>query len=81
MTQTQTIQAQARTVLLQEVARNQKHITAALAQRWNLQRIHAEPVIEIGAIAAVAHLIGQVAVGRGDQPDIDLVLTIRPQAL
>ncbi len=79
--QAQAAQAHARTVLFEEEARQQQHITPALAQRWHLQRVDAQTVVEVGAVAAIAHLFGEVAVGGGNQAHVHLVLLVRAQSL
>ncbi|MNY74468.1 hypothetical protein D3C86_2135090 [compost metagenome] len=38
-------------------------------------------MVEVGAVAAVAHFGRQVTVGRGDQAHVDLMLLVRTQAL
>ena len=54
---------------------------AAFAQGRHHQRIHAETMIEIGAIAPGAHLLDQIPIGGRDDAHVDLVLAVRTDPL
>jgi hypothetical protein len=41
---------------------------SAISQRRHAQREHAQPVVEVGAEAALSHGVGDVIGGRGDHP-------------
>ena len=72
----QAAQTQPRPVLLQKMPSQQQHVRFAFAQRRHDQRIDTEPVVKVGAKAACAHFLRQVAVGRGNHAHIHVVLTV-----
>src|ERR1700761_763844 len=51
---------------LEKVGRQQGNVLLALAQRWNAEIDHAEPVVEILAETFLPHRRRQVAVGSGE---------------
>ena len=79
--QAQAAQAHAGTVLLQEKPAQQQHVPSALTQGRHPERVDAQAMIKVCAVAPAAHFFGQVAVGRCDQPYIDLMFLVRAQAL
>ncbi|MNN87481.1 hypothetical protein D3C81_2050430 [compost metagenome] len=74
--QAQAVEAHARAVLFEKVTAEQQHISPTVTQRRYLQGVNTEPVIEVGAVAATAHFLGEVAIGGGDQSHIDLMLLV-----
>jgi hypothetical protein len=54
------------------VGREQRDVLAALAHRRQLDVDHAQAEVQILAEAAAVDLLAQVAVGRGQDPDVDL---------
>ena len=56
--------------LLQEVLHQEWNIVAPVAQWWQLERDHVEPVIEVLAKRTGCDHCRQVGVGRADDPDI-----------
>ena len=56
---------------IQKVANQQRNIGRAFAQGWQPDRKYVQPVIQIGAKAALFDHLRQIAIGGGDQPDID----------
>jgi hypothetical protein len=57
---------------LEEVLGQQQRVAAAQAQRRHLDVDDVEAVVQVLAELALADRLGQVAVGRGDQPHVDL---------
>ena len=57
---------------LHELARQDRDVLAALAQRRHVERDHVEPVVEILAEAARGDLLLEILVGRGDHAHVDL---------
>ena len=57
---------------LDEVPHQQRNVAAALAQGRQGDRKDIEPVVQIAAKASFAHVLGQVAIGRGDHADVDV---------
>src|SRR4029450_3991006 len=55
--------------------RNRADLQEPLAQRWDLQRDPVEAIVEIGAEALLPDLLDEIAVGGGDEADVD-----RPRA-
>ena len=51
-----------------------RNIVLTIAQRGQQDRHHVESVVEVLAETALPHHFGQVAVGGGDQPDVDCLL-------
>ena len=56
---------------LEEVLGEQEDVAAALTKRRQPEGDAGQPVIEVGPEAPVAHGLGQVGVGCGDDPDVD----------
>ncbi len=63
--------------LLEKVLDQERDIVAALAQRRKLDADDLEPVIKVLAKLPLGDRVGQVAVGRRDQPDVDLDRLVR----
>ena len=61
--------------------RQRLDVLAPLPQRRNVDRHHAQPVVEIVAELAGSHHPAQVAVGGGDHPDLNLDVPGSAQAL
>ena len=59
--------------LRDEVLDQRRDVLAPLAQRRNVDRDHVEPVEEILLEPAVGDHLPEVAVGRGDDPHVDLL--------
>jgi len=57
---------------LQEVVHQQRDVVAAAIQGRQIDRDDVQPVVEVGAEAALGHLLLEIAVGRGDHPQVDL---------
>src|SRR5207302_10024706 len=55
-----------------ELLGEEHHVLAALAQRRQVNREHAEPVVEIVAELAVRHGVGEVPVGGDDEAKVGL---------
>ena len=55
-----------------EVARQQRNVAGPVAQRWNRDREHREPEEQIFAEPPRGNGGAQPAIGRRDEPDIDL---------
>ncbi len=70
-----------RRVLADEAARQRQNVFLALAQRADMQRQHVEAEHQVGAEAALGHLLLQVAVGRGDDAHVQLDLAAPAEAL
>ena len=51
--------------------RERRYVLRALAQRWQHDLDHAQPVVEVLAEAPRLHLVLEVAVGRGDDAHVD----------
>ncbi len=49
-----------------------RDIGAARAQRRQRDRHHVDPVVEVLAEALLGDLFGQIAIGGGDQPHVDV---------
>ena len=47
-----------------------RQVVATLAQRWKRDREDVETIEEIAPEPAAPDIVGQVAIGRGDDPDI-----------
>src|ERR1035438_8407502 len=59
-------------MFLDKVAREQRYVSAAFPQRWNIQWKYVKPVIQIAPkLAFLDHLL-QVPVGGGDYPDVHM---------
>ena len=58
--------------LVEEVLRQQRNILGPLAERRELDREDAEPVVQVFAERLLADGLLEVAVGGGDDPDVDL---------
>src|SRR3954467_15156471 len=56
-------------------------IASAFPQRWKENRYHVDAVIEVFAELPFANPILQVLVRGGDQPEVDLLRDLAPQAL
>ena len=56
---------------VEKVLRQQRNVLAPLAQRHRLHRKHVEAEIEVFAKPAALHFLLEVAVGGGDQADVD----------
>src|SRR5271168_59706 len=56
---------------LHGAARQRQNVAATLAQRRQFERHHIEPVVKIGPEARGAHLLGQIAVGGGDEAHVE----------
>src|SRR5690606_17914791 len=56
----------------EEVLDQERDVALALAQRRQAHLDHVEPVVEVLAEAALPDLLQQIAVGRRDQPYVDL---------
>jgi len=65
-------------VALEELSAEQRDVLATLAQRRQLDREHHQPVVEILPEPALLDLGGEIAVGRADDPDVDLLLRVAP---
>jgi len=52
--------------------RQRRNICPSFPQRWHRDREYMQAVEQVVAEATLLHVGDQVAVGRGDQPDIDL---------
>ena len=79
--QAQAAQAQAGAVELQKTPGQQQHVVAALAQRRNRHRIDRQAVVQVGAKAAVAHMVAQAAVGGGHHAHVHAPGLVGAQAL
>ncbi|MNV23185.1 hypothetical protein D3C71_1141900 [compost metagenome] len=79
--QPQAAQAQAGTVQFQKAACQQQHIVAPFAQRRDGHGVHRQPVVQVGAERAIAHLLAQVAVGGGDHAHVHAARAVGAQAL
>ena len=55
-----------------QVPDQQRDVAAPLAQARQRDRKDVQAIVEIAPEAAVPHLLGQVAVGRGDDADVDV---------
>ena len=66
---------------VREVRREQRDVLAPLAQRRHVQREHGQAVVEVGAEATALDLAGEVAVGGGDHPHVDVVRAVGADAL
>ena len=55
-----------------QVLDEQRDVLAAIAQRRERDREHVEPIVQVAAEAALAHFLGQIAVGRGDDAHVDV---------
>ncbi len=51
---------------IDQVADQRRNVAAPLAERRQRDRKHVQAVVEVAAEPAAAHLLGQVAIGRGD---------------
>ena len=58
-----------------------RNVLAPLAQRWHGDREDVQPVVEVLAEAALADLVLELAVGRGDQPHVHLDRPVAADAL
>jgi hypothetical protein len=47
-------------------------ILAPLAQRWQLNREHIQAIEKIFSEFLVSNVLVQIAIGRGDNPDVDV---------
>ena len=56
----------------EEVICDEGNIGAALAQWWQVNIDHIEPVVEVFTEAATLDLCGEVSIGRRKDPNIDL---------
>src|SRR6185369_15854748 len=56
---------------LQEVKREWANVGATFAQRWERQRNDVQAVEQVRAKATVANRLLEVAIGGGDDPDVD----------
>src|SRR5262249_40399208 len=63
--------ANPRCVFVEQVFREQWDILGPLAQRRKLDGKDAETVVQVLAKRLLAHGLEQVAIGRGDAPDVD----------
>ena len=54
------------------MARHQRNVLAPIAQRRNLDRHHAQPIIQILAESAGADLAAELAIRGSNDADIDL---------
>ena len=79
--QAQAAQSQAGAVQLQKPPGQQQHVVATFAQRWNGDGVHRQAVVQVGAEAAVAHMLTQTAVGGGDDPHVHPPGAVGTQAL
>ncbi len=50
----------------------QRQILGALAQRRKMQRDHVQPIVEVRSKGSLAHRLFQVAIGGGDDADVDV---------
>src|SRR6202040_3045621 len=57
----------------QEASRQQRYVAPPRAQRWKLDRESTEAVVEIGAKPAGRDHGLEIAVGRREYPDVDLL--------
>ncbi len=67
--------------ILDEIADEQRHVFAAFAQRRNLNRKNVEAIVEIAAKFAVGDEAREVAIGGGDDADVDGLRAIAAEAL
>ena len=58
-------------VMSEEVGDQQRDVVAAGPQRWQQDRHHVEPVVEIFTKRFLCHLVEQVPVAGGDHPRVD----------
>src|SRR5579863_2799046 len=58
-------------IFLHKVVRQLGYVFFALAQGWHLQFDHGQPVVQIAAESSCPHGLVQVAVGSGNQSDVD----------
>ena len=64
------VQAVLAVLLLQEVVGQDRDVLLAVAQRRRLDDHHPQPVVEVLPETPARHVVGQVAVGGGDQADV-----------
>ncbi len=64
---------------VEHAARDQRNIHRPLAQRRHMQRKRRQPIIEIAAEPACAHLGFQIAIGGRDHAHIDLAHPLRAE--
>jgi hypothetical protein len=62
----------------QEVRDQLQQIGEAIAQRRQRDAEHGEPVVEIGAERPGVDAVPEIAIGRGDDPDVTRELGARP---
>ena len=55
-----------------QVTHEQRNVAAPFAQRRQRDRKHVQAVVEIAPEAPAPHLLGQIAVGRRDDADVDV---------
>jgi hypothetical protein len=55
-----------------EVFHQHLDILAPLAQRWQLNREHIQAIEKIFSEFLVSNVLVQIAIGRGDNPDVDV---------
>ena len=65
--------------LAQQMISQQRDILSPFGKRWDLQIHHVESVKQIFAELAAGHRLRQVAVGRGDDPHVDLDIAVAAQ--
>lgn len=65
----------------EEVARQERNILAALAQRHRMDREHVEAEVQVFAKAAALHVLLEVAIGRRDEADVDIAGALVADAL
>ena len=68
--------AEPRAIFLDEVMHEQRDVLGPLAQRRQVQREHVDAVIEILAKPAACNELLELAIGRGDDPDVDAPILI-----
>src|SRR5260370_40508173 len=66
---------------LDKMFHQRRNIFPALPQRWQRDRKHIQPVVEIAAKFVALHHFDQIPVGRGYEPNVHLVSPSAAQAL
>ena len=79
--QAQALQTKPRTIFFQEKTAQQQDVVAPFAQRRHVHGVDAQPVVEVAAVAAQAHLFIQVAIGGGNQAHVHVAFLVRTNAL
>src|ERR1043165_2023407 len=65
-------------LLRQEMPRQEQDVFTPLPERWKLNVKHVQTIIKVIAKSTDGDFFAQVAVGRGDDPHVDLVPLQRP---